>query len=83
MPQPGCTGRDGRGISGGTAGAEGPSAPHAWGDAGIGGSLPLSAVGERCKMPPKALSQAALEGKHRLEPVTGGNGTVWAKGEAD
>lgn len=70
-------------MSGGFAGGDGPPTPHAWSDARFGGILPLSAVGERCKMPPTALSQAALEGKHRLEPVTGGNGTVWAKGEAD
>lgn len=83
LPQPGCSGRDGRGVPGGIAGGEGPPARHAWSDAGLGGSLPLSAVGERCEMPPKALRQAALEGKHRLEPATNGNGTVWAKGKAD
>lgn len=42
--------------------------------------VPLSTVGETFRMPPRALNQAALEGKHRLEP---GNGVVWAKGGAD
>lgn len=70
-------------MPGGIAGGEGPPAPCAWSDARLSGSLPLSVVGERCKMPSKVLSQAALEHKHRLEPATGGNETVWAKGEAD
>jgi len=50
LAHPGCTG-DGRGVLGGIAGGEGPPAPHAWGDAGLGGSFPLSEMGERHKMP--------------------------------
>lgn len=45
--------------------------------------LCLSAVGERGPMPPRVLSKAAREAKHSLEPGSGGNGAVWAEGEAD
>lgn len=45
--------------------------------------LCLSAVGERGPMPPRVLSKADREAKHSLEPGSGGNGAVWAEGEAD